>query len=101
MSENQRPAPVPRARPAPAGAEEVREAPKAPKTHLVHVDLGSSTDHMTINGIEYYHGHTYNVPDHLLASFNEIMWNTRMHEEVVRGLAGPGGHKIQPTRRLY
>ncbi len=98
----ERPTPVPRGTtPAQqaAPAEPVEKA-KGPLMHRVTVDLGTSTDHMKINDVEYWHGQTYMVPDHMLASFNEIMFNTKMHEEVVKGLRSPTGSSKGATRRI-
>lgn len=102
----ERPTPVPRGTPpaAPvaqqaAPAEPVAK-PKGPVLHRVQVDLGSSTDHMRINDVEYYHGQVYMIPDHMLASFNEIMHNTKMHEEVVKGYRSPTGSSKGATRRV-
>ena len=91
----ERPAPVRRAPPT-----DLVENTEEPKLHRITVDLGTSTDHMKINDIEYYHGQTYTIPDHMLASFVEIMHNTKMHEEVVRGLRSPTGSSKGSVRRI-
>ena len=61
----ERPTPVPRGTtPAQQAAPtEPVEKAKGPLMHRVTVDLGTSTDHMKINDVEYWHGQTYMVPD--------------------------------------
>ncbi len=59
--------------------------PEAPKYAEIKIDLGQSTDKMTINGVTYFHGHTYRVKPDMVPSMLEIMHNTRAHEAVVSG----------------
>lgn len=95
----------PTRRPAPRSAAQrdagTASAPKELKFYDVIVDLGQSTDHMTINGAEFYHGHKYRVREDLLPAFNEIMHNTRMHEQVVKGYANANGTIKTAPRRMY
>lgn len=67
----------------------------APKMVSVTMDLGLSAAKITINGVEYHHGHTYTMREDSLPTLNEIMYNTKMHERVVKGEMSPIGPKYQ------
>jgi hypothetical protein len=60
--------------------------------HKVYIDLGASADKITINEQEFHQGQTAVVRDDLLPVLNEVMYNTKMHERVVRGEASPYGN---------
>jgi len=49
----------------------------------VYVELGSSSDRITINRKQYFHGLWYNIRHHQASSFYEIMYQTQRHEEEV------------------
>jgi len=63
--------------------------------HKVYIDLGPSTDKIMINEIEFHHGQVATVRSDLLPVLNEVMYNTKMHEKVVRGEVSPLGRRLQ------
>ena len=69
--------------------------------HKVYIDLGASTEKITINGQEFHQNQLATVRDDLLPVLNEVMYNTKMHERVVRGEASPYGNlqRLQNGRR--
>lgn len=67
--------------------------------HRIEIDLGPSTDHIKINGQAFYQGHTYTVRDDLVPVLMETMYNTKMHEMVVKGQASPLGRRLQAGAR--
>jgi len=76
----------------------VKEAVDGEKEHTwhkVYIDLGPSTDRITINSQEFHHGQTATIRDDLLPVLNEVMYNTKMHEMVVKGQASPLGRRLQ------
>lgn len=78
------------------------EAPAEKKHtwHKVYIDLGPSTDHISINGVTFHQGTTPTVRDDLLPVLNEVMFNTKMHEAVVKGQASPIGRRLQSGGRF-
>jgi hypothetical protein len=81
---------------APRAAE--KEEQKKHTWHRVYIDLGPSTDHININGQAFHHGQTATVRNDLLPVLQEVMYNTKMHEMVVKGQASPHGRRLQPGR---
>jgi hypothetical protein len=79
----------------PVKAEEVE---KEHTWHKVYIDLGQSTSHIRVNEMEFHQGQVATVRDDLLPVLNEIMYNTKMHERVVRGDASPSGRRLQGQR---
>lgn len=69
------------------------------KWFRVHIDLGSSTEPITINGQEFHHGQVATVREDLLPVLNETMFNVKMHEAVVAGQASPVGRRYQGAQR--
>lgn len=63
------------------------------------IDLGESTNKMTVNGVDYYHGMRYKIKRHQMPSFMEIMSNTRLHDEVVKGNRTVVGNRYKGNRR--
>jgi hypothetical protein len=63
--------------------------------HKVYIDLGPSTDKIVINEQEFHHGQIATVRNDLLPVLNEIMFNTKMHEKVVKGEVSPLGRRLQ------
>lgn len=75
------------------------DEPKREHTwHKVHIDLGQSTNHIRLNEMEFHHGQIATVRDDLLPVLNEVMYNTKMHERVVRGEVSPSGKRLQHGR---
>jgi len=68
------------------------------KWFKVQIDLGQSTDKIVINEQEFHHGQIATVREDLLPVLNEVMFNTKMHERVVRGEVSPSGHRLQGRR---
>jgi len=68
--------------------------------HRIEIDLGPSADHISINGQPFFQGHTYTVRDDLVPVLMEIMYNTKMHEAVVKGQASPIGRRLQAGGRF-
>ncbi len=66
--------------------------------HRVYIDLGQSTDHITINELTFHQGQVAEVRDDLLPVLNETMYNTKMHERVVSGQVSPYGKRLQSGR---
>lgn len=79
------------AKPAKADAEPEKEH----TWHRVQIDLGPSSDKIVINEQEFHHGQIATVRDDLLPVLNEVMFNTKMHEKVVRGEVSPLGRRLQ------
>lgn len=66
----------------------------------IEIDLGPSTDHISINGQPFEHGRVYTVRDDLVPVLMETMYNTKMHEAVVKGQASPTGRRLQVGGRF-
>lgn len=64
----------------------------------VQIDLGQSADKIVINEQEFHHGQIATVREDLLPVLNEVMFNTKMHERVVRGEVSPSGRRLQGRR---
>lgn len=65
------------------------------KWFKVHIDIGPSTDNIKINDQTFHHGQIATVREDLLPVLNEVMYNTKMHERVVRGEVSPMGRRLQ------
>lgn len=81
-----------------APAEQAAPEKKGHKWYKVRIDLGQSTDKIVVNEQEFHHGQIATVRDDLLPVLNEVMFNTKMHERVVRGEVSPSGHRLQGRR---
>ncbi len=98
-----RPAPVVDVARVAQVSKPVKAAAPAEKEHTWHrieIDLGPSTDHISINGQTFHHGQTYTVRDDLVPVLMEVMYNTKMHEAVVKGQASPIGRRLQAGGRF-
>jgi hypothetical protein len=51
----------------------------------IMIDVGLSSDSITVNGKKYFHGEQATVPRHVAESLREIMWRTQMHEQDISG----------------
>ena len=49
------------------------------------IDLAEFCDRITLNGTEYFHGHSYKVPRHVGDSLREIMQRTHRHQMEIDG----------------
>lgn len=81
-----------------APAEKAAPKEKQWKWFKVQIDLGQSTDKIVVNEQEFHHGQIATVREDLLPVLNEVMFNTKMHERVVRGEVSPSGHRLQGRR---
>ena len=98
-----RPAPVVDAKKvSPAEKPEKAAAPEEKELgwSRIEIDLGASTDHIKINGQAFYQGHTYTVRNDLVDVLMEVMYNTKMHEAVVKGQASSNGKRLQAGGRF-
>lgn len=98
-----RPAPVvdvnrvsPAAKPEKVEAAEKREL----EWFHIEIDLGPSTDHIRINDQTFHQGQVYRVREDLVPVLMETMYNTKMHEAVVKGQASPIGRRLQAGGRF-
>jgi hypothetical protein len=64
----------------------------------ITIDLGETSDHITINGLEFWHGHTYNVIPELVGVLNDVMYSTKVHDANYQ--FGKNQHKLISPRRL-
>lgn len=83
----------------PKKAEKTEEEEEEHTWHRVEIDLGPSTDHIRINDMTFHQGQTYTVRDDLVPVLMETMYNTKMHEAVVKGQASPVGRRLQSGGR--
>jgi hypothetical protein len=51
----------------------------------VYVDLGPSAEFISLDGVRYYHGHTYSVTSAVASTITDTAYRTRMHELEIRG----------------
>lgn len=51
----------------------------------IALDLAEYTDRITINGVPYYHGHTYTVPRHVADGLRETQARTQGHQNQIEG----------------
>ena len=49
----------------------------------ITIDLAPHAQRILIDGVAYYHGHTYNFAPASVPTINEIMWRTWVHEEEI------------------
>lgn len=82
----------------PATGDTTKPVEKEWKWHDVQIDLGQSADKIVINEMEFHQGQTVRVREDLLPVLNEVMYNTKMHEKVVRGEVSPTGRRFQAGR---
>jgi hypothetical protein len=75
--------------------DKIVEPKKEHKWYKLHIDLGPSTDKIKINEQEFHHGQIVTIRDDLLPVLNEVMYNTKMHERVVKGEVTPMGRLAQ------
>ncbi len=55
------------------------------ETVIVLIDLAEFCDKIIINGTQYFHGHTYEVPRHVANTMRETMQRTYRHQMVIDG----------------
>lgn len=57
------------------------------KDEIVHVtiDLAEFTDRLVVNGVQYIHGQTYQVPRHVANSLREMCARTHAHQNELDG----------------
>lgn len=51
----------------------------------IMIDLAEFCDRITVNGVSYFHGHTYSVPRHVANSLRETMQRTHRHQMEIDG----------------
>ena len=49
------------------------------------VDLAEFANKITINGVDYWHGYTYEVPRHVYDTARDIMFRTHLHQNNLDG----------------
>lgn len=51
----------------------------------IHIDLAEFSDKIMLNGVQYWHGYTYEVPRHVADTLREIMQRTHRHQMEIDG----------------
>ena len=81
--------------------EEGKRTGAVDKDELVNVtiDCAEFADRLCINGQEYFHGYTYEVPRHVYDTLRDIMFRGHLHQSTLDGkdLATFYGRKQSPT----
>lgn len=67
--------------------EEGKRTGQADKDELVKVtiDCAEFADRLRINGQEYFHGYTYDVPRHVYDSMRDMMFRGHLHQNALDG----------------
>ena len=68
-----------------AEARRIANMPSGEQEVAVHIILPGHADHVAINGVRYYHGGTYKVPQSLAAYLMEKQQRCWQHEDEIGG----------------